>query len=106
MKQKFPVRMIRLVPGLAIPDYMGFLLEYCEPVKHTREAVEAGHLLRIDYHPPYLQLVCRDVERVTEEARRRGLRVYKGKRHVTVTDGIYRARIYLDEEGVKHHGKG
>ena len=103
MKQKFPVKMIRLVPGLAIPEYMGFLLELCEPVRHTREAIEAGHLLRIDYHPPYLQLRCRDVEQVMGEARRRGLRVYKGKRHVTITDGIYRARIYLDEEGVKHY---
>ncbi len=95
--------MIRLVPGLAIPEYMGFLLELCELVKHTEEAIEAGHLLRIDYHPPYLQLACRDVERVVGEARRRGLRVYKGKRHITVTDGIYRARIYLDEEEVEHH---
>lgn len=49
--------------------------------------------------------MCRDVERVTEEARRRGLRVYRGKRHVTVTDGMYKARIYLDEEEVKHSGK-
>ncbi len=23
------------------------------------------------------------------------LRVYRGKRHVTVTDGVFRARIYL-----------
>lgn len=75
------------------------------PVKHTEEAIEAGHLLRIDYHPPYLQLACRDVERVIEEARRSGLRVYRGKRRITVTDGIYRARIYLDEEGVGHRDK-
>jgi len=94
MRWRFPVRMIRLVPGLAIPEYMGFLLELCEPVKHTKRAVEAGHLLRIDYHPPYLQLRCRDVEKVVEEARRRGLRVYRGKQHVTVTDRVFRARIY------------
>ncbi len=106
MKQRFPVKMIRLVPGLAIPEYMGFLLELCEPVKYTKEAVEAGDLLKIDYHPPYLQLSCKDVEQVVEEARRRGLRVYKGKQHITITDGIYRARIYLDEEGAKQHDKG
>ena len=99
------MRMIRIVPGLAVPDYMGFLLEYCEPVKHTREAIEAGHLLRIDYHPPYLQLRCRDIGRVIDEAWKKKLRVYWAKHHITVTDGIYRARIYLDEKGVKHHGK-
>ncbi|MEB3860666.1 MAG: hypothetical protein GSR84_00420 [Desulfurococcales archaeon] len=95
MKRRLPQRMIRLVPGLAVPEYMGFLLEQCEPVKHTREAIEAGHLLKIDYHPPYLQLRCKEVEEVVEEARRRGLRVYRGKRHITITDGIYRARIYI-----------
>ena len=96
MKRRFPVDMIRLVPGLAIPEYMGFLLEYCEPVKHTLKAIEAGSLLRIDYHPPYLQLRCRDVEKVVEEARRKGLRVYMGKKHITVTDGVYGVRIYID----------
>jgi len=98
VKEGSPPRMIRLVPGLAVPEYMGFLLELCEPVKHTRKAVEAGSLLLIDYHPPYLQLRCKDVERVIEEARRRKLRIYKGKRHITITDGIYRARIYLSGE--------
>ncbi len=106
MRREFPQRMIRLVPGLAIPEYMGFLLENCEPVKHTREAVEAGDLLKIDYHPPYLQLRCKDVERVIEEARRRRLRVYRGNRHITITDSIYRARIYLDKERAKHHARG
>ncbi len=97
IKHGGPPRMIRLVPGIAVPEYMGFLLEQCEPVGHTRKAVEAGHLLRIDYHSPYIQLVCRDPGKVVEEARRRGLRVYRGKRHITVTDGIYRARIYLEQ---------
>ena len=95
MKQRFPVRMVRLVPGLAVPEYMGFLLEHCEPVGYTRRAIEAGDLLKIDYHPPYIQLSCRDTELVVEEARRRGLRVYRGKRHITITDGVFRARIYL-----------
>jgi len=99
MKHRYPVRMIRLAPGLAVPEYMAFLLDHCEPVRQTKKAVEAGHLLRIDYHPPYLQLRCRDPEGVVEEARRRGLRVYRGKRHVTVTDGVYSARIYLDTGG-------
>ena len=72
--------MVRLVPGLAVPAYMGFLLELCEPTGHTREAVEAGHSLRIDYHPPYLQLECRDVDRVIEEAQARKLRVHKAKK--------------------------
>ena len=95
MKRRYPVELVRLVPGLAVPVHMAFLLELCEPVKWTKKAVEAGHLLKIDYHPHYLQLKCRDLEKVMEEARKRGLRVYKGKRHITVTDGIYSARIYL-----------
>jgi len=55
----------------------------------------AGDLLKIEYHPPYIQLRCGDVKLVVEEARRRGLRVYRGKRHITITDGVFRARIYL-----------
>ncbi|MEB3759742.1 MAG: hypothetical protein GSR72_07425 [Desulfurococcales archaeon] len=98
MKQRPPKRLIQLVPGLALPDYMMFLLEYCDPTGHTRKAVEAGHLLRVDYHPPYLQFQCRNVEQIVEKARRRGLRVYRGKRHITITDGIFRARIYLDRK--------
>ncbi len=94
-RERGRVKMTRIVPGLAVPEYMSFLLKFCEPVKHTRRAIEAGNLLKIDYHPPYLQLQCSDIERVIEEARRRGLKVYHGKRHITVTDGIYRARIYL-----------
>lgn len=93
--ERGPPELVTLVPGLGVPVYMGFLLEHCEPVKHTREAVEAGHLLRIDYHPPYIQLRCKNVNGVVKEARERGLRVYKGKNHVTITDGIYRVRIYL-----------
>ncbi len=96
MKRRLPQKMIRLVPGLAVPEYMAFLLELCEPVRRTREAVEVGDLLRIDYHPPYLQLRCIDVERVVEEAKREKLRVYRGRRHITITDGVYRARIYLE----------
>jgi len=51
---KVKMKMIRLVPGLAIPEYMGFLLKYCGPARHTREAIEAEHLLGVDFHLPYL----------------------------------------------------
>ncbi len=95
MKHGIHPRMIYLVLGLAVPDYMDFLLEYCEPIGYTRKAVDAGDLLLVDYHPPYLQLRCRDVEKVVEEARKRGLRVYRGRNHITITDGIYKARIHL-----------
>jgi len=71
------------------PEYMSFLLSLCEPVGYIRKVIEAGHILKIDYHPPYLQLVCQDVERVVEEAKRAGPRVYKGRRHITVTYGVY-----------------
>jgi len=71
-------------------------LTYCESTGYTRKAVEAGHILKIDFHPPYIQLICRDIDRVVEEARRVGLRVYRGKKHITVTDGLYRARIYME----------
>jgi len=95
MKRRGEVKFVRIVPGIAIPDYMAFLLDYCEPTKYTKKAVEAGHILKIDFHPPYVQLVCRDVERVVEEAKKAGLRIYKGKKHITVTDGVNRARIYI-----------
>ena len=95
MKRRGEVQLVRIVPGIAVPEYMSFLLALCEPTGYTKKAVEAGHLLKIDFHPPYLQLVCRDVERVVEAARRAGLRVYRGRKHVTVTDGVYRARVYV-----------
>jgi len=62
MRQRFPQKMIRLVPGLAIPQYMGFILKLREPIKYTRKAIEAGHLLRMDYYPPYIELRYKDVE--------------------------------------------
>jgi hypothetical protein len=74
------VNYVRLTPGIAIPEYMRFLPELRKPVKYTGKAVEAGHLPLIDYHPPYIQLECRDLDRVVEEARRKGLRVYMDKR--------------------------
>lgn len=56
------------------------------------KAVEARHLLRIDYHTPYVQLECRDIENVIDEARGTSLRVYRGKKHITISNGVYSAR--------------
>jgi len=97
MKRCGEVKLVRIVPGIAVPEYMSFLLSLCEPVRYTKKAVEVGHILKIDYHPPYIQLVCRDVERVVEESEKAGLKVYRGRKHITVTDGVYRVRIYLTE---------
>lgn len=97
-KQRKPsplgARMIVIVPGIAVPEYMGFLLDYCRPTGYTRRAVEKGHLLLIDYHPDYVELECSNVGDLARIAREKGLRVYRGKRHVTVTDGVYRVRLY------------
>jgi len=95
MNGEQPPKMVRIVPGLALPDYMTFLLKYCEPVRYTKKAIEAGHLLLINYHPSYVQLTCREVDKVVKESKKRGLRVYQAKRHITITDGTYRVRIYL-----------
>lgn len=99
-KQRKPsplgAKMIVIVPGIAIPEYMGFLLDYCRPTGYTRRAVEKGHLLLIDYHPDHVELECDNVEDVARIAREKGLRVYRGKRHVTVTDGVYRVRLYRE----------
>ena len=99
MRFKYPVRMIRLVPGIAIPEYMVFILGYCEPAGHTRRAIKAGDLLRIDYHPDYLEFECERIPELIGEARRRGLRVYKARRHVTVSDGVYKVRLYPSSPG-------
>ncbi len=86
-------KMIRIVPGLALPEYMSFILRYCSPVGYTKKAVEAGHLLKINYHPPYMMFECMDIDKVIEEARVRKLRIYYGKNHITITDGIYKVRV-------------
>jgi len=88
--------MIVVTKGIALPDYMGFILELCSPTRHTKKAVEAGGLLNVDYHPPYVEVACGEPEEVVEEARRRGLRVYRGKRHITISDGVYKVRIWLE----------
>ncbi len=88
-------RIVIIVPGLAVPEYMKFILKHCEPIKYTKKAIEAGDLLKIDFHPPYVQVMCKNTEMVIKEALKRGLRVYRGKAHITITDGIYKVRIYL-----------
>lgn len=89
------LKIIRLVPGLGLPEYMAFLFKQCEPIGYTRKAIEAGHLLKISYHPPYLELKCSNIHRITEEAKKKHLRIYKGRKHITITDGVYQARIYM-----------
>lgn len=98
MKGEKPPKMIRIVPGLALPEYMSFLLKHCKPTGYTKKAIDAGHLILIDYHPPYVQLICREMDKVIKESKERGLRIYRAKKHITITDGIYRVRIYLQKE--------
>ncbi len=92
---KMTPNLLQIVPGIALPENMGFLLGTCSPTRYTKKAVDAGHLLLIDYHPPYIELECSDIETVIREARRRKLRVYRGKHHITISDGIYSVRIYI-----------
>ncbi|BES80577.1 hypothetical protein [Pyrodictium abyssi] len=87
-------RVIELVPGLVLPEYMGFIMERCRPTGYTKKAIDAGDALLVDYLPGYLEFVCSDVEKLAEEAKRRGLRVYKGRSHLTITDGVYPVCIY------------
>jgi len=100
VKRRGKVKLVRIVPGIAVPEHMSFLLALCEPTGYTKKAVEAGHLLKIDFHPPYVQLVCWDIDKVVEEARRAGLRIYRGRRHITVTDGVHRARVYTPKQSI------
>ena len=60
--------MTRVAPGLAAPEYTAFLLEEYGPTGHTREAVEAGSLNRIDCHPLYPLLRCRNPEEAAGDA--------------------------------------
>ena len=92
---KVTQNLLQIVPGIALPGNMGFLLRKCKPTRYTKKAVDAGHLLLIDYHPPYIELECTDIETVIREAQRRNLRIYKGKHHITISDGVYSVRIYI-----------
>ncbi len=49
----------------------------------------------IPYLPGYLEIICKDVEKVIERFRELGCRIYHGKNHITVSDGIYSIRIWL-----------
>jgi len=91
--------MILLVLGIALPDYMGFLFRMCRSVRYTKKALEAGAPAKIHYHPRFIQLECGDPAKAVREARTRGLRVYYGRKHITISDGVYTARIYLSSNG-------
>ncbi|OWJ53942.1 hypothetical protein [Pyrodictium delaneyi] len=71
-------RVIQLVPGLVLPEYMGFIIERCRPTGYTKKAIDAGDALLVDYLPGYLEFVCSDVEKLAEEAKRRGAKSLQG----------------------------
>ncbi|MEB3845464.1 MAG: hypothetical protein GSR83_00255 [Desulfurococcales archaeon] len=58
--------LLQIVPGIALPENMGFLLRKCKPTRYTKKAVDAGHLLLIDYHPPYIELECMTLKLLSE----------------------------------------
>ncbi|PSO04335.1 hypothetical protein B9Q13_04900 [Candidatus Marsarchaeota G2 archaeon ECH_B_SAG-G16] len=88
------MRMIRLVRGVGIPYRMRFVLKRCTPAGYTKKAIEAGDALKLAYLPGYLEFECIDPESVVKEAKKKGFRVYKGKRHFTISDGVWQVRIY------------
>ena len=92
MKTKF----IDITPGIALPEYFMKIVEKCKPVGVTKKVIEVGVPLKADYIPPYVEMMCIDLESVIMKAKATKLRIYHGKKHVTITDGVYQVRIYKE----------
>ncbi|HDI75591.1 MAG: hypothetical protein DRJ52_03570 [Thermoprotei archaeon] len=100
MRKANPVgaKLIRFVRGLALPEYFMPIVTRGVIVGYCAKAIIAGDALRVDYLPGYLELVCSDVDTVLKVAREQGLKVYRGKKHVTISDTVYKVRILLDKQ--------
>jgi len=62
-------RVIELVPGLVLPEHVGFMMERYRPTGYTKKAIDADDALLADYLLGYLEFVCSDVEKLAEGPR-------------------------------------
>jgi hypothetical protein len=79
MKGKF----IDIAPGVALPEYFVKILEKCEPVGVTKKLIKVGDPLKLDYIPPYVEMVCEELDSVVTKAKSARIRVYRGRKHIT-----------------------
>ena len=102
MRKANPInaKLIELAKGLAIPEYFMPIVSRSIVVGHSAKALIAGDLLRVDYHPEYLELTTQDIEGVIEAAKSKGLRIYRGRKHITISDGVYKVRIFLFKQNI------
>ncbi|MHC1629070.1 MAG: hypothetical protein ACXQTI_09620 [Candidatus Nezhaarchaeales archaeon] len=98
-KQANPIgaKLIRLAKGLAIPIYFEPILKACKYkyISYTKKAIETGNLLKISYMPGHIELTAtqQELEEAIQKAKNINLKIYHGKKHVTITDGIYKIKI-------------
>ena len=80
--------------GLGIPE------EWLKPIEDSILVGWSGLACimgwaNIPYLPGYLEIICEDVDTVIKRFRELGCRIYHGKNHITISDGIYSIRIWL-----------
>jgi len=90
-------KLIRLAKGLAIPEYFKPILKACKYkyAGHTKKAIETGNLLKISYMPGHIELTAtqQELKEAIQRAKSISLKIYHGKTHTTITDGIYKIKI-------------
>ena len=89
--------MVILAKGLGLPRDMLEPLEGCILVGWSALCVHLGGFAKTPFLPGYIEVICKDYDRIVEEYRRRGYRIYRGKRHTTITDGVWDVRIWRVE---------
>ncbi|RLE92635.1 MAG: hypothetical protein DRN04_09715 [Thermoprotei archaeon] len=67
-------------------------------VGHSAQAILIDDVLKVNYLPGYLKLVCPDIDSIIKIAKEQELRVYKGKKSITISDTVYKVKIFLNRQ--------
>jgi len=79
-------KIISIVRGIGVPEEFLKIIEECIIIGYTAKAILVGDALKEDYLPGYIELWCSNPEETIMKAKKLKLRVYGGKRHITITD--------------------
>ncbi len=83
---------VSIVPGLGVPKKMLKLFNGCILTGWSAIAYHFKGLLNTPFMPGYVELICSSD--LVFSARENGFRVYFGKKHYTVSDGVWCVRVY------------
>ncbi len=94
----FSVRCI-VFDNVGLPNEVAKALgaQNCAFTGWTALAIHAGSKLMIPYHPKYLEIACPDLSNAVNTAKELGLRIWFGKRWITLGWSYEKTKIALGE---------